>query len=111
MRSYTAAEVDGRKVLFEVDDVGTAVGPERVSRHGDTVVADLSESLDDALDQVRPAAMKVLDAFRALRPDGLEIEFGLRLDAAVGAVIAKASAGAHFTVKLTWAESEHAPGS
>ena len=34
-----------------------------------------------------------------------EIEFGVKLNAAAGAVIAKTSAEGHLTVKLTWSRS------
>jgi hypothetical protein len=35
-------------------------------------------------------------------PDHASIEFGLRLDASAGAVIAKAGIEAHFIVTLNW---------
>lgn len=36
------------------------------------------------------------------RPDEAEVEFGLNLDAEVGAFVAKAKTGAQITVKLKW---------
>jgi hypothetical protein len=46
----------------------------------------------------------VLDGFTSMlrRPDGVEIEFGVSLDARFGALIAASSAGAHLTVRLRW---------
>jgi hypothetical protein len=90
-------------VKFDIDDVDlTIVGPERVSRKGQTLVAELDMSLEQALASTRPAAQAVLDAFRSLSPDHVSIEFGLRLDVSAGAVIAKAGIEAHFTVTLDW---------
>lgn len=101
MRTLAAADVGGATVKFDVDDLN-GVGPERVSRTGATVTAKLDESLDDALASARPAAEAVIATFRNLSPNGITVEFGLRLDAEAGAVFAKAGVGAHFTVTLDW---------
>jgi hypothetical protein len=47
----------------------------------------------------------MIDAFRTLshKPDEVEIEFGVKLDASVGAVIAGAGTGVHLNVTLRWA--------
>jgi hypothetical protein len=90
-------------VKFDIDEADiSSVGPERVSRKGQTIVAELDQSLEQALASARPAAQAVLDTFRAIGPDHVSIEFGLRLDASAGAVIAKAGIEAHFTVTLNW---------
>jgi hypothetical protein len=91
----------GQTVTFEVTDL-TAVGPQRISRRGGNTVATLDERLDTALAKVRPAALNVLHTFTDLNLDNCEIEFGISLDAEAGAIIAKTSATAHFTVKLAW---------
>ncbi len=101
MRTLVEAQTALGSVKFDVDDV-EGVGPENVSRRGGTVVAKLDESLDDALASARPAAEAVIDTFRALSPDAIAVEFGLRVDAEAGAVIAKAGVGANFTVTLNW---------
>jgi hypothetical protein len=107
----TLAEVQTARgtVKFDIDDQEVeGVGPENVSRTGATVVAKLDESLDEALASARPAAEAVINTFRALSPDAIAVEFGLRLDAEAGAVFAKAGIGAHFTVTLNWDRaSEH----
>jgi hypothetical protein len=88
---------------FDVEPSELAlVGPERVSRQGDAVVARLETSVDEALASARPAAAAVVRAFRELAPQDVEVEFGLRIDAEAGAVFARAGVGAHFTVKLKW---------
>ena len=96
-------ETAGGTVRFDIDDSEVlALGPERVDRKGERVVAELDVSLEQALASARPAAQAVLDAFRSLSPYHVSIEFGLRLDASAGAVIAKAGIAAHFTVTLDW---------
>jgi Trypsin-co-occurring domain 1 len=63
-----------------------------------------AETLRDSLKPVIAAASDVIDAFRALprRPDGVEVRFGVSLDAKVGAVIASGTAGVHLDVTLRW---------
>ena len=53
---------------------------------------------------MRPAAEAVVDGFRNLAdsPDEIEVEFGSRLNAEVGAIVAQASGEANFTIKLRW---------
>ncbi|MEO0889086.1 MAG: CU044_2847 family protein, partial [Pseudomonadota bacterium] len=54
----------------------------------------------------KPAANDLVEALSNLarKPDELEIEFGLKLNGEVGALIAKASTEANFTVKMKWAK-------
>jgi hypothetical protein len=101
VKTLAEAQTADGTVTFDIDDV-TGVGPERVSRNGDTVVAKLDESLDQALASARPAAEAVVNSFRALSPNAIAVEFGLRVDAQAGAVFAKAGVGAHFTITLNW---------
>ena len=111
MRTLVEAQAAHTTVKFDIDeDEIEGVGPENISRGDGAVVAKLHESLDDALASARPAAEAVINAFRALSPDAVAVEFGLRLDAQAGAVFAKAGIGAHFTVTLNWDRgSEQSP--
>lgn len=68
------------------------------------VLARSGETIQAALDRVKPAAAALVDTFGDLphRPDRLEVTFGVSLNAEFGAIIASTSAGAHFSVTLTW---------
>jgi len=61
-------------------------------------------TFEEALSGVRAAAESALAVFRdgRLKPDEVEIEFGVKLSAEAGALIARTSADAHLTVKLSW---------
>ena len=103
MTTLVQAQAGTGIATFDVDDDDVlGVGPERITRREGRTIAKLDESLDSALASARPAAEAVLDTFRHLSPDGVTVEFGLRLDAEAGAVFAKAGVGAHFTVTLDW---------
>ncbi|MCS7178813.1 MAG: CU044_2847 family protein [Anaerolineae bacterium] len=53
---------------------------------------------------MRPLAEAVICKLRALAdpPDEVEVEFGLKLNAEAGAVLAAAGTEAHYKVTLTW---------
>jgi hypothetical protein len=95
----------GGRVLVEVDDQEPGVA--RASRVDDMVVQ-AKQSLEPALDSIRAMANVALEKLRDLaeRPDELEVEFGVRLNAEVGAVIAKTQAEGHLKVRLAWKASE-----
>lgn len=106
---------DGRYVLAEADpEQGPVISP--ASRAGEVLHA-ASASFGAALDNVRAAAEEALVSLRDMRarPDRVELEFGVKLNAEAGAVIAKTGADGHFKVKLTWGsdgaveEEEEAP--
>jgi hypothetical protein len=96
-------ESDQGPVVVEVDDHDA--GFESISRSPGEVVHDVKGRFEDALTNVRGAAESALRTFRddMLDPDEVEIEFGVKLNAAAGAVIAKTSMEGHLVVKLRWA--------
>mgnify|MGYP001047850717 FL=1 len=98
---------DGAVIVVEgVDEESGAL---MVSR-GDGP-AQAARTFENALDSVRSAAESALRVFRdgALRPDSLELEFGVKLSAEAGAVIAKGAAEGHLVVKLSWSPGPSLP--
>ncbi|MFF9085266.1 CU044_2847 family protein [Streptomyces sp. NPDC014991] len=95
---------DGAQVV--VEGVVTRSGARLVSR-GDGP-AQAARTFEGALEGVRAAASAALRVFRdgSLRPDAVEIEFGVRLSAEAGAVIAKGSTEGHLVVKLSWSPGQ-----
>ncbi|MEU4447023.1 CU044_2847 family protein [Actinosynnema sp. NPDC050801] len=92
---------DDDVVLVEVESDGPEISP--VSRGGD-VIRSAATSLDGALRHVRKAASAALANFRDMdvRPDEVQVEFGVKLNAQAGAVIAKTGVEGHLKIKLTW---------
>ncbi|WP_131738553.1 CU044_2847 family protein [Actinomadura roseirufa] len=88
-------------VVVESDD--REPGMDSVSV-GDGIVREAGVRFEEALLGVREAAEAALGMLRggALAPDALEMEFGVKLNAAAGAVIAKTSLEGHLKVKMTW---------
>jgi hypothetical protein len=92
---------DGGVVTVEVDDETGGVG--RAGRGSDAVER-AAMTYDEAMAAVRRAAEATVRQFRQLvnRPDTVELEFGVKLTAGAGAVIARTEAEAQLTVRLTW---------
>ncbi|MFD4632007.1 CU044_2847 family protein [Streptomyces sp. NPDC058284] len=91
---------DGARVV--VADVDDGSGSRLVSRGDEPALA--ARTFEASLDGARAAAASALRVFRdgSLRPDSVEIEFGVRMSAEAGAVIVKGQAEGHLVVRLTW---------
>jgi hypothetical protein len=100
---------DGAVIMVEAAEEQS--GSRLVSRRPDGTVQ-ATRTFESALDGVRAAAESALRIFRdgTLRPDGVEIEFGVKMSAEAGAIIAKGTAEGHLVVKLTWSPSASAAG-
>ncbi|WP_430383472.1 CU044_2847 family protein [Streptomyces sp. P10-4] len=102
---------DGSVLRVEVDGPappgGAAYEPVR-RRRGDAAGA-AADTLRQAVDRVRPAVQDVLASLRAMpqAPDRVCLEFGVKLSADAGVVLARAATEAHFKVALEW---ERRPG-
>lgn len=90
----------GGSVLVEVDEDPYE---DVVGKHDD-LVDEVRITFDRALNQVRDAAEAAITQFQRMtrKPDELEISFGVKLEAEVGAVIARSGVGGQLEVKLTW---------
>lgn len=66
------------------------------------LIAKADETIQDALDGLKPAIEATAGRLRELAADEVTVEFGLLLGVTGGVVIAKGSAEVHFTVTLTW---------
>ena len=98
-------ETDTGPVVVEIDS--REPGFQSVSRKPGEIIYDVKEKFEDALQNARNAALAAVKTFRdeALDPENVEIEFGIKINAAAGAVIAKTSAEAHLIVRLSWSRT------
>jgi hypothetical protein len=66
-------------------------------------------ALDSAMNTIHEMARRMIATVRAIdladRPTTVEVEFGLKLDAEAGALVAKVATEAGITVKLVWKHS------
>lgn len=96
---------EGSFILVEVD-VPDESGMVPASRG--EVIERAQQTFEQALDKIRPAAQSIIVKLRNLNdpPDEVEVEFGLKMSAEVGAIIASASAEANYKVTLTWKKEQ-----
>lgn len=92
----------GEPVLVQFEQHGL----QPVSRD-DTRLAERSQqALESAMDTIKTMGKRIMATIKDIdkvdRPDEVEVEFGLVLEAEAGALIAKAKTQAAFTVKLKW---------
>jgi hypothetical protein len=74
------------------------------------IVERTTQTVQSALDDVKPAITAATNRLRTLAADEVTVEFGLALGLEGGAIIAKGSAEVHFTVTLTWKHPEPGAG-
>jgi hypothetical protein len=94
--------VGGGRLLVQAREDELPGGLELASLRPGEVVARARESVEAAMDQIKPAINAVTSRMKALAADDMTVEFGIVLGAETGAVIAKGSAEVHFTVTLGW---------
>jgi hypothetical protein len=102
---------DGTAVLVEIDD------PKEGEGFGDVVfegaIYRARETFEDTLTDVRAMALKALDTLRTgpSAPDQVELEFGVKFKAELGAaVFAKAAGEGTLVVRMAWSGPVSQPG-
>jgi hypothetical protein len=93
---------DGGLVLVEVSQTGLVGGP--ITRGGSGISERAQRSFEEAVGRVEPAAQAIITRLRGMAqtPDEVHVEFGLNLNAEVGAFITSASTTANFKIAVTW---------
>lgn len=95
---------DGSTFLVEIDEPESSA-IERVSIDTGQMVYQAKETLDTALDKVKPVAQTVLSKLTSgfTNPaDEVSVTFGLRLSAEAGVVFSSVGGEVTFEVSLTW---------
>jgi hypothetical protein len=87
----------------EVDETDVDSGAIRACR-GSDAIQQAKGAFDDAIGMVKPATETIIAQFRTLSdpPDQASIEFGIKLNATAGAVIASTQVEANFQITLEW---------
>ncbi|MEU1625194.1 CU044_2847 family protein [Streptomyces sp. NPDC020096] len=108
MGQLTRIPLDGGGVIVVETDEGPDGGDDEVGRtrvgRGQDTVRQTAETLQSTLARVQPALTAVVGQVRGLAqpPDKVSVEFGIKITAEAGAVIARAATEANFTVKAEW---------
>jgi hypothetical protein len=94
---------NGDVLLVEVDDPMIS-GTTLRGGHGTDMIERAQLTYEQAVDKIKPAAESIVQRIRRIAepPDVISVEFGIKLNANIGAILASTSAEAQFTLKLTW---------
>jgi hypothetical protein len=65
-------------------------------------VARAAHTLESSLLSLRPALAGLTETLKALTPQEVSIEFGVKLGGETGVILAKGTAEVHFTVHAKW---------
>jgi hypothetical protein len=95
----------GGSVVIEIDD-GEEDGIVRAARPGE-LFGTATQSFEAALERLRPMAEAIVRNLSSLAqpPTGLVVEFGVKLSAQAGLVVAHTSGESNFKVTLEWQAS------
>jgi len=99
---------DGCTVLVEVEEAQSRGGLVPAGRRPAEVAAEVKQSFEDALDGVKKLGASIITRLRAMEdsPDEIEVEFGLKMTAEAGVVVAAAGVEANYKVTLTWKQGK-----
>ncbi len=91
-------------ILVEAADDGTPKGMQHVSIGGATAEK-AKEAFDTALAGIKPIASSIMAQLKDAVADAkeIEVEFGIKLTATAGVVLAKASTEGHCKISIKWA--------
>ncbi|MFB8790864.1 MAG: CU044_2847 family protein [Potamolinea sp.] len=91
----------GDSVLIEVDEPGPTDA--RIGL-GNKVVKTAQQSFESALEKVKPLASAILSKVRSLNEpaDEVEVKFGIKMSAELGAIVTSGSAEVNYEITLKW---------
>ena len=93
---------DDDSILVEVEELPPS---ELVANYpGQQVVVQAKTSFADAMDKIKPVAANIIGKVRELKdsPDEVEVKFGVKMTAEMGAVIASANVEGNYEITLKW---------
>jgi hypothetical protein len=92
----------GARLLVQASDDDLPGDLELAALRPGEIVTRASKSLEQALEQIRPAVNAFLTWMKTMSPDEVGVEFGIVLGGEAGVIIAKGTGEVHFTVTLAW---------
>jgi len=99
---------DGTTIIIEVESLESESGMIEAASPGE-IVKKAKQTFENSLEKIQPALLSVVEKIRNLnfsqKPKEIEIQFGLKLTATSGVVIAAAGVEANFEIKLKWSQT------
>jgi len=95
----------GGSILVEVDGIEPAI---RVRGSTPMQIAEkATQTFESSLERIKPAAAAIISNLRKMadQPEQVSVEFGIKLSAEAGVVLATTGVEANFKVTLLWKRS------
>ena len=89
---------NGDSILIEVDEQSDRIGL------GDEIIEKAQKTFESALNTIKPVASTILNKVRSLNEPANEVEvkFGIKMTAGLGAVIASGNGEVNYEITLKW---------
>lgn len=93
---------NGQTVLVEVDPALESGSTAPASSDGRWYKA--KASFNDVMDAVQPLVQQAAKSLEKMvdKPESYEVEFGMKLSASLGMIVAKGESEANFKIKMVW---------
>jgi len=98
---YVEFKSDNGLIRVEAEEMWVS-GPAPASVRGAGVPAERPRSFEEAIEGIEPIAQAVIKKVERLKVSQATVEFGVKLTAAAGVVLASAGGEAHLKLTLTW---------
>lgn len=97
----TSGSPEENIVLFEINSGGTLRGP---TARPTELAAKSAQALGKAMGTIQALANRTTEAINKLskKPQEFELEFGIKIDAEVGALVSKVSSEGNLKIKMVW---------
>jgi hypothetical protein len=89
-------------LVFEVDRSEVPDDLVLAAPEPGNVVVRAQVTLEEALAKLKPSLHRVVHLLKEMSPDETVVEFGLKVGGETGIIIAKGTAEANFTVRMSW---------
>jgi hypothetical protein len=100
MKKLVEFKQDGATVFVEVESV--TPGGDQLSAGGPGVIEKAKTTFEEAVAGIKPIAEAVLRQVRALGPESVSVEFGVKLTAQAGVVLAASAVEGNIKVTVGW---------
>ncbi len=100
--------IDGQEITIaiEVDKLPDKSGPYQNLREGNKGLEIASDLFEDGMKLAKNCAIRVINNLKEMsevtKPDEFQMQFSIKLDTEVGAIIVKTSTEAQLQVTMTW---------
>ncbi len=97
---------NGDSILVEVDESSDRIGL------GDEIAEKAQKTFESALNAIKPVANTVINKVRSLNEpaDEVQVKFGIKMTAGLGAVIASGNGEVNYEITLKWKQESNNGG-